>query len=83
MAIESYYTFILTCRVCRQQIEVGHAEKFVEKGTGEKTGYYHPVTGKIVGVSEGNGSTFECMPCHAVEWVKSQAEGEWIKEEKK
>ena len=61
--VGSFYCFVLKCHDCQAEIRVGPTQEFEEKGTGKQMGYYDPETGRICGVSQGSGDTFECMPC--------------------
>ena len=71
--LSTYYAFVVKCRICGGEVEVGGTKEFNEKGSGERTAYYHPATHKLCGVSEGTGDTFECLPCHVVKWADSQS----------
>jgi len=69
MPITAYYAFILKCRDCGEEVEVGPTREFIEAKTDKNlTAYYDPQTEKLVGVSEGSGDSFECKRCHAHNW---------------
>lgn len=75
--IHTYIGFKLPCRICGVEHIVGECREFVEKKTNRKlTAYWHAeaVDGdKLIGISEGSGDTYECMPCHALKWVAETA----------
>lgn len=78
MKVKSIMGFVLPCRVCGEKHIVGETREFIENGTNRKlTAYWHADADegdKLIGVSEGNGGTYECMPCHAVKWAEEVAE---------
>jgi len=64
---------ILPCRICHQKVLVGDTQDFKEKETKKQlTSYYSPKTGRLIGISEGTGDTFECLPCHAMAWKEAK-----------
>ena len=72
--VEVEMWFVLTCRVCGEPFNVGATKLFDEARTGLRLTAYN---GRrpwrddslgCVGVSRGDGDSFECLPCHAQKW---------------
>jgi hypothetical protein len=78
---ETQMWFVLPCRECGSEMQVGPTRAFSEEGLGPRTAYYGPRPWEdhepvgLCGISEGTGGTFECLPCYVTNWDAARKAG--------